>query len=71
MLSFQESGFSPTKKLGFTGKEQAMTEDDIQEILSSRGLDTILEEHYLTWPFVLGLLDELGYIDLERYDNDH
>jgi len=44
-----------------------MTEDEIQEILSSRGLDTILEENYLTLPFVLSLLDELGYMELERY----
>jgi len=44
-----------------------MTEDEIQEILSSRGLDTILEEHHMSLPFVLGLLNDLGYLDLERY----
>lgn len=48
-----------------------MTPEEIQEIIDSRGLDTILEEHYLTWPFVLALLDELGYIDLANYvEND-
>jgi len=45
----------------------ALTLDEIQEILDERGLDTLLEEHYLTLPFVLSLLDELGYMELERY----
>ena len=48
-----------------------MTPEEIQEIIDSRGLDTILEEHYLTWPLVLALLDELGYINLANYvEND-
>ena len=48
-----------------------MTEDEITHLLETRGLDTILEEHYLTWPLVLALLDELGYIDLANYvEND-
>jgi hypothetical protein len=50
-----------------------VTEEEIEEIIFSRGLDTILEEHYMTLPFALSVLDELGYLDLERYkeeDND-
>jgi len=48
-----------------------MTEEEIQEVIFSRGLDTILEEHYITLPFALSILDELGYLDLERYkEND-
>ena len=44
-----------------------MTEEQILEILDLRGLDTILEEHHMSLPFVLGLLNDLGYLDLERY----
>ena len=44
-----------------------MTLDQIQEIIDSRGLDNILEEHYMTLPFALSVLDDLGYIDLEKY----
>lgn len=46
-----------------------MTEDEIQEILSSRGLDNILEENYLTLPFALSILNDLGYINLEQYED--
>ena len=45
----------------------AVTEEQILEILDLRGLDTILEEHHMSLPFVLGLLNDLGYLDLERY----
>lgn len=45
-----------------------MTEDEIQEILSSRGLDTILVDNYLTLPFALSVLNDLGYINLEQYE---
>lgn len=45
-----------------------MTEDEIQEILSSRGLDSILEDHYMTLPFALSVLNDLGYINLEQYE---
>ena len=49
----------------------AMTEEQILDILDSRGLDTILEDNYMSLPFVLGLLNDLGYINLEQYkDND-
>lgn len=44
-----------------------MTEDEIQEIIYSRGLDNILEDHYLTLPFALSVLNDLGYINLEQY----
>lgn len=44
-----------------------MTEEDIQWIISSRGLDSILEDHYLTLPFALSVLNDLGYINLEQY----
>ena len=44
-----------------------MTEDQILEILDLRGLDTILEENYMSLPFALGLLNDLGYLDLEQY----
>ena len=46
-----------------------MTEDEIQEILSSRGLDNILEENYMTLPFALSVLNDLGYINLEQYED--
>lgn len=47
-----------------------MTEEEIFEILEQRGLDNILEEHYMTLPFALSILDELGYLDLERYKEE-
>jgi hypothetical protein len=44
-----------------------MTEEEILDLIESRGLENILEEHYMTLPFALSILDELGYLDLERY----
>lgn len=44
-----------------------MTEEQILEILDLRGLDNILEENYMTLPFALSVLNDLGYLDLERY----
>ena len=52
---------------GILRGRSTMTEEQILEILDLRGLDTILEEHHMSLPFVLGLLHDLGYLDLERY----
>jgi len=47
-----------------------MNEDDIQQIIDTRGLDNILEDHDITLPFVLDIMDQLGYINLERYEEE-
>lgn len=44
-----------------------MTLDEIQEIIDSRGLDSILADNYIELPFALSVLDDLGYINLEQY----
>ena len=46
-----------------------MTEEQILEILDLRGLDNILEENYMTLPFALSVLNDLGYINLEQYED--
>ena len=48
-----------------------MTEDEIAHLLETRGLDSILEDNYMSLPFALSILEGLGYINLEQYkDND-
>ena len=46
-----------------------MTEEQILEILDLRGLDSILEDHYMTLPSALSILEGLGYINLEQYED--
>ena len=45
-----------------------MTEDEITHLLETRGLDNILLDNYLTLPFALSVLEDLGYIDLLQYE---
>lgn len=44
--------------------------DDIEELLESRGFDSILVDFELTKADVLIVLDELGMINLEFYYAD-
>lgn len=49
-----------------------MKREEVTEILETYGLERILEDHHMDLPFVLELLDELGYINLEQYfDTDN
>ena len=50
-------------------RETVVTEEQILEILDLRGLDNILEENYMTLPFALSVLNDLGYINLEQYED--
>lgn len=47
-----------------------MTEDKINEILEARGLDSILEDNYVSLSFALSVLNDLGYINLDIYMED-
>lgn len=44
-----------------------MKREEVTEILEAYGLERILEDHHMDLPFVLDLLNELGYINLEQY----
>jgi hypothetical protein len=44
-----------------------MDERDIESILEAYGLDRILEDNQTTLTNVVGILYELGYIDLDIY----
>jgi hypothetical protein len=45
-------------------------EDRVTMLLNSYGLEELLEDNDLTEEFVLGLLVDLGYIEMERYFDD-
>ena len=48
-----------------------MSKEDILKLIEDRGFVTILKEHDLTLWKVLEILDDLGYIFLERYEDDY
>lgn len=48
-----------------------MSKEDILKLIEDRGFVTILKEHDLTLWKVLEILDDLGYIFLERYEEDY
>lgn len=47
-----------------------MTKEQILKLIETYGFTTILKDHDLTPWKVLELLDDLGYIYLERYEDD-
>ena len=48
-----------------------MSKEDILRLIEDRGFVTILKDHDLTLWKVLEILDDLGYIFLERYEDDY
>lgn len=47
-----------------------MNKDQIKALLESRGFVAILQDHNLTLWKTLEILDNLGYIYLERYEDE-
>ncbi len=47
-----------------------MTREQITDISERYGLERILEDAYIDVPFVLEILNELGYIHLEAYADE-
>jgi len=47
-----------------------MNREEVTEMLEAYGLERILEDHHMDVPFVLELLDQLGYINLEEYQDE-
>lgn len=47
-----------------------MTKEQILKLIEERGFTNILRDHDLTLWKVLEILDDLGYIYLERYEDD-
>jgi hypothetical protein len=48
-----------------------VTKEQIVKLIEDRGFTSILKDHDLTLWKVLEILDDLGYIFLERYEDDH
>jgi hypothetical protein len=48
-----------------------MTKEQILKLIEDRGFTNILKEHDLTLWKVLEILDDLGYVYLERYEDDY
>jgi len=44
--------------------------EHITELIERYGLDRILEDHQITLPEALDILDELGFVCLDIYDDD-
>jgi hypothetical protein len=44
--------------------------EHITELIELYGLDRILEDHQITLPEVMDILDELGFVCLDIYDDD-
>lgn len=48
-----------------------MTKEQILKLIEDRGFTNILKDHDLTLWKVLEILDTLGYVYLERYEDDY
>ena len=48
-----------------------MTKEQILKLIEERGFTNILRYHDLTLWKVLEILDTLGYVYLERYEDDY
>lgn len=48
-----------------------MTKEQILKLIEDRGFTSILKDHNLTLWKVLELLDDLGYLTLERYEDGY
>ena len=45
--------------------------DEVLDLLETYGIDRILEDSQTDMPSVLMVLDELGFVELEMYDDDN
>lgn len=45
--------------------------DEVLDLLETYGIDRILEDSRTDMPSVLMVLDELGFVELEMYDDDN
>jgi hypothetical protein len=45
--------------------------DEVLDLLEAYGIDRILEDSQTDMPSVLIVLDELGFVELEMYDDDN
>lgn len=45
--------------------------DEVLDLLETYGIDRILEDSQTDMPSVLIVLDELGFVELEMYDDDN
>ena len=45
--------------------------DEVLDLLEAYGIDRILEDSQTDMPSVLMVLDELGFVELEMYDDDN
>lgn len=45
--------------------------DEVLDLLETYGIDRILEDSQTDIPSVLIVLDELGFVELEMYDDDN
>jgi hypothetical protein len=48
-----------------------VSKEEILRLIEDRGFVTILKDHDLTLWKVLEILDDLGYIFLERYEDEY
>lgn len=48
-----------------------MTKEQILKLIEDRGFTNILKDHNLTLWKVLEILDDHGYLYLERYEDDY
>lgn len=48
-----------------------MNKEQILKLIEERGFTNILRDHDLTLWKVLEILDDLGYVYLERYEGDY
>jgi hypothetical protein len=45
--------------------------DEVLDLLETYGIDRILEDSQTDMPSVLIVLDELGFVELEMYEDDN
>lgn len=45
--------------------------DEVLDLLETYGIERILEDSNTDMPSVLMVLDELGFVELEMYDDDN
>ena len=45
--------------------------DEVLDLLETYGIERILEDSQTDMPSVLMVLDELGFVELEMYDDDN
>lgn len=47
-----------------------MKKEEVEYILEAYGLDRILEDNQMELVEILEILNDLGYLDLEQYENE-